>query len=256
MKRWIDFSLYSSVKIGPLLEVEVIEEIGGCEGLQVIGHAYNLLLSPQASSLAVLGDSFEGITLEDGFLKVGAATPSGRVFSYAKRENLRGFEMLGALPGSVGGLVKMNAGMKSYEIKEILEGIITARGFVPASELGLGYRSSGIDEVIFYALFKRIEGFRGELLEEFRLMRSRQPKGASFGSVFKNPVGDYAGRLIEAVGLKGVKRGGAIFSPLHANFLINEGGASFEDAHWLIKEAQKRVHEAFGIKLEPEVVIL
>lgn len=256
MKQIIDFSRYTSVKIGTPLEVEVVDEVDSCAGLTLLGHGFNLLISPNAKNLAILGKSFEGIEESGGFLQVGAATPSGKLFSFAKRADLAGFEMLGALPGSVGGLVKMNAGMKSYEIKENLEGVVTARGFIPASELGLGYRCSDISEPIFYALFKKQRGFRAERVAECRAMRANQPKGASFGSVFKNPQGDYAGRLIEAVGLKGVRRGGVGFSEEHANFLINYGDGSFDLAIGLILEAQRRVKEEFGIALVPEVVIV
>jgi UDP-N-acetylmuramate dehydrogenase len=83
-----------------------------------------------------------------------------------------------------------------------------------------------------------------------------QPKEPSAGSCFKNPVGDYAGRLIEAVGLRGFRRGGAGFSQKHANFLVNLGGATFDEAIWLIDEAKRRVLESFGIALETEIKIV
>ena len=90
----------------------------------------------------------------------------------------------------------------------------------------------------------------------FKEMRSNQPSTPSAGSCFKNPQGDYAGRLIEAVGLKGVLRGNMCFSEVHANFLVNNGDGKFEDAMWLIEEAQKRVKLKFDISLECEIVIL
>lgn len=252
----IDFSLYSSIRIGGACDVVVIDCVEHYPELQIVGHAYNLLISPAAKNLAVLGKAFEGISDEGAFLKVGAATPSGRLFSYAKKQNLAGFEMLGGLPGSVGGLVKMNAGMREYEIGAVLEGIFTADGFIPAEALALGYRSSQINSIIFYALFRKIPHFRTELLEVFAALRAKQPKEPSAGSAFKNPSGDYAGRLIEAVGLKGYQKGGAMFSPKHANFLLNTGGALFDEAFWLLSEAKRRVSEEFGILLEQEIVIL
>ena len=87
-------------------------------------------------------------------------------------------------------------------------------------------------------------------------MRSNQPSTPSAGSCFKNPEGDYAGRLIEEVGLKGLMRGSMCFSKEHANFLVNNGDGKFEDAMWLIDEAKRRVKEKFDISLECEIVIL
>ncbi|MGP1450671.1 MAG: UDP-N-acetylmuramate dehydrogenase [Wolinella sp.] len=255
MKKFIDFSRYTSIKIGGSTEVEIIDEIAKHD-FKIIGHGYNLLLSPDAKNMAILDERFSTIESSQGLLKVGAATPSARLFAFSRRENLRGFEMLGSLPGSVGGLVKMNAGMKNYEIGTILEGIITKDGFISADKLKLGYRTSMISNTIFYALFRIERGFRSELVAEFSTMRANQPKGASFGSVFKNPNGDYAGRLIESVGLKGFRRGGIGFSEKHANFMINYGGASFDEAMWLINEAKRRVNEENGIILDNEVIII
>ncbi|MDE6045475.1 MAG: hypothetical protein K2F85_08195 [Helicobacter sp.] len=87
-------------------------------------------------------------------------------------------------------------------------------------------------------------------------MRGKQPKGDIFWSAFKNPEGDFAGRLIESVGLKGVRFGNVCFSEKHANFLINTGGASFDEAKALLDEAKRRVYDSFGIALQEEVVIL
>ncbi len=255
MQKLIDFSHYTSIKIGAPILVEVLRGVAPTN-FQIIGHGYNLLVSPNAGNLAVLGECFAEIAQEGETLKVGAATKTSKLFSYAKSKNLSGFEMLASLPGSVGGIVKMNAGMKGYEIKDVLVGIITAHGFIPASKLALSYRSSDINEAIFYAIFRAIPGFKESLVRECRAMRRNQPRGASFGSVFKNPSGDYAGRMLEAVGLKGFRHGGVGFSEVHANFMINHGGATFNEAIWLINEAKRRVSEEFGMALVPEVVII
>ena len=106
------------------------------------------------------------------------------------------------------------------------------------------------------AEFKISRGFDAELAADFAAKRANQPKGASFGSCFKNPPNDAAGRLIEVAGLKGHAIGGAKFSEQHANFIINFGCASFEDVIALINLAQSRVFEEFGIELETEVVVL
>ena len=109
---------------------------------------------------------------------------------------------------------------------------------------------------MFSAKFRLKFGFDAQKDDLLKSARSNQPSGASFGSIFKNPKGDFAGRLVEAVGLKGLKKGGAMISDKHANFLINVKNASFEDAIYLIELAEKRVCDEFGLHLEREVVVI
>ena len=256
MKRVIDFSVFSSIKIGSKIEVEVIQERVPKGEYYIIGGANNLLVSKTPPKLAILGKNFDYIKEENGLLKIGAATKSGRIYSYCKKHNIGGFEYLSKLPGTLGGLLKMNAGMKNHEIKNHLQKVLMPDDYKDADELGFGYRSSNINDIAYEGIFKIEREFDNNLVEEFSKMRANQPKEPSAGSVFKNPKGDYAGRLIEAVKLKGVKKGDACFSPIHANFLINLGKATFEDAIYLINEAKRRVFEEFGIKLQEEIIIL
>ncbi len=256
MSRIIDFSKYSSIKIGTPIKVDVIREKEPLDGRFLVGGANNLLVSPTPPPLAVLGKEFDYIKEEDGFLKVGGATKSGRIFSYCKKRDIGGLEFLGKLPGTLGGLVKMNAGMKAYEIFNHLVDITLFSGIYKKEEIEFGYRFTNISEPIFEAKFEIKKGFDYSLLDEFTKMRKNQPKEPSAGSAFKNPDGDFAGRLIEAVGLKGKRVGGAMWSEVHANFLVNVEKASFEDAFTLLKEAQKRVYEKFGIELEREIIVL
>jgi UDP-N-acetylmuramate dehydrogenase len=153
-------------------------------------------------------------------------------------------------------MLKMNAGLKEYEIFNHLIEIRTQSGWIPKEELEYGYRRTSINEVVFEAAFDLEEDFSAQRLEMFAQMRSNQPNEPSAGSCFKNPPGDYAGRLIEAVGLKGKRVGAMAFSDVHANFLVNYGGGTFDDALFLIKEAQDKVLEKFGIVLQCEVAIL
>jgi UDP-N-acetylmuramate dehydrogenase len=256
MKRLIDFSKYSSIKIGTSIEVEVIEEKRDITDGFLVGGANNLLISPTPPKLYILGKEFDFIKLDGEYLKIGGATKSGRIFSFCKKHNISGLEYLGKLPGTLGGLVKMNAGMKSYEIFNNLVSVSFADREVEKKDIHYGYRYTNIDRVIFSATFRIKKGFDYTLLDEFTKMRTNQPKLPSAGSVFKNPNGDYAGRLIEAVGLKGVSKGGAMWSETHANFLVNKAKATFEDAKWLLYEAKRRVFEEFGIKLEKEIIVL
>jgi len=253
----IDFSFYSSIKIGSPLSVEVLEEEVSRGDRFIVGGANNIIVSPNASNLAILSKKYDFIEIKDAYLHIGGATPSGRIFSFAKRNGIRGFEILAKLPGKLGGLLKMNAGLKGDEISSALLGVkLGGRGFVEKCELGFGYRSSLIDDVVYKAIFEIKEGFSEELVEGYKAMRQNQPSDPSVGSCFKNPAGDYAGRLLEAAGLKGYSIGGAAFSEKHANFLINRGGASFEDAKNLIATAKKRVFEEFGVELENEVILV
>jgi len=257
VKKRIDFSRYSSIKIGPICDVEVIERIDPeYEELFLVGKANNLLLSPAPPPLAILGKNFDYIRIQEDELVVGAATPTGKVVSFCRRHDIAGFEFLAKLPGTIGGAVRMNAGVKEYEIKNVLRWIRTHKGKILAKDLGLEYRKSSIDSIVYEAGFTLQRGYSEKLRQQLLLLRSNQPKEPSAGSVFKNPPREYAGRLIEAVGLKGKKIGNMAFSPIHANFLVNLGDGKYEEAMTLIKEAKEKVLDKYGIVLQEEVIIL
>lgn len=250
----VDFSKLSYIKIGPKIEVKELFE-DNFEGETVIGRATNTLISPTPPHLAILSDKYKFINLKNT-LHVGAKTQNRVLYSFCKRNDIKGFEFLAKLPGSIGGSIKMNAGVKEYEISNNLIAIKTKSGWIEKDKIDFSYRHSDINEPIFEALFEVKKGFDHKLDEHLKTLRANQPKEPSLGSVFKNPKGDYAGRLIEAVGMKGMKRGGIMVSPLHANFFVNIGGGKFEDMIYLINEAKKRVYGEFGIELEEEIIIL
>ncbi len=258
MKKSIDFSKYLSIKIGAPILVDVIEDYSYDKSLKILGHGCNLLVSPDAHSLAVLGDRFDYIKDLGNLIEVGGACNSAKIFKFFKQNNLSGLEFLRALPGSLGGLVKMNAGMKHYEIKNILHSVCVDSEWIEAEKLGLTYRKTDINGVIFAARFKKEYGFRQEVEEMCTLMRKTHPKKPSCGSCFKNPEGDFAGRLLEAVGLRGYSYCGVGFSEAHANFLVNydRNLAGYDSALEIIRLGEKRVYEEFGIKLEKEVIII
>jgi UDP-N-acetylmuramate dehydrogenase len=156
----------------------------------------------------------------------------------------------------MGGMLAMNAGVKSYEIFNILDAIKIDGVWVEKQDIEHGYRFANLGGVATEVRFKVTKGFSKELLDELVNLRSNQPKTASAGSAFKNPEGDYAGRLIEEVGLKGVSKGAMQWSEVHANFLVNHGGGTFEEAKYLIDLAEKKVFEKFGIELKEEVQVL
>ncbi|MDR0407730.1 MAG: UDP-N-acetylmuramate dehydrogenase [Campylobacteraceae bacterium] len=257
MEKEIDFSCYTSIKIGPVKNVRLIENI---EILQkdifLIGGGNNLLISPNPPPLAMLSKKFDFIKENSDTLHVGAATLSGKLLSYAKKHNIGGFELLYKLPGTLGGIVKMNAGLKEFCISDNLKSVLTRKGWLEKKDIDFSYRNSNIGGVIYEILFEKRVGFDYKKLEIFKNMRKNQPSKPSAGSCFKNPQNDYAGRLLELVGFKGKKIGNVAFSDVHSNFLVNLGGGTYDDAITLIKEAQKAVLEKFDVKLELEIKIV
>lgn len=252
----IDFSKYTSIHIGGVHEVLVINEIGDYSDFQIIGRGNNLLIDPQSKTkFAILGENFDYIEQKENKLFVGCATKSGKLLSYAKKHNLANFEFLGKLPGNLGGLVKMNAGLKQWEIFNYLNAIKTNQGYIKKEMITYGYRYTNIDTIVYEVVFNLSSGYSNVMNEQFTQMRANQPQTPSAGSCFKNPVGDSAGRLIEQVGLKGFHKNGMAFSAKHANFLVNHGGGTYEDAIFLIQLAQQRVKKEFDIALEVEIKI-
>ena len=257
MTKNINFSKFSSFKIGSCIDVKILENCSDYdESYYLIGSCNNILISDTPPPLIKLSKKFDYIKLEDGFLHIGGATPSGKIASFCKKHDIAGFEFVSHLPGTLGGLVKMNAGLKEYEIFNRLISIKTCRYLKHKQNINFGYRYTDINNPILEATFKVEIGFDETKVSMFKKMRSNQPKEPSAGSCFKNPVGEYAGQLIQEVGLKGFRVGDMEFSNVHANFLVNHGVGKFEDAIYLIKEAQKRVYEKFGIKLELEIEVL
>jgi len=185
---------------------------------------------------------------------------------------LRGFEFAIGVPGSVGGAVYQNAGCWGKEMREVL---VEVCGFVPGAgkqkwgsqELQLGYRTSALREGALKGALvveATVQLVRGDGEEAKRLMakltaerNETQPiKTKNCGSVFKNPTGDSAGRLVQAAGLKGLRQGKAVVSTLHGNFIVNEGGATARDVATLIQRIQAEVKRRFNAELEPEVELV
>lgn len=253
--RTIDFTKYSSIKIGPTLDVLVINEIGDYSDYQVIGRANNLLISSKAPKFAILGEEFDYIRKEGNLLYVGCATTSGKLLTYVRKNNIANLEFLAKLPGNLGGLVKMNAGLKSWEVFNYIHSIKTKDGYIKKEDVNYSYRHTELNTIVYEVVFNIEEGFSKDKLKEFNKMRDNQPHIPSAGSCFKNPENDYAGRLIEAVGLKGYKIGNMSFSQEHANFLVNLGGGTYEEAVEIINLAKSRIKDQFNIDIEEEVII-
>ncbi len=255
--KTIDFSKYSSIKVGQEVEVLMLEKDDTPPSDRyLIGGANNILISPNPPQLMMLSKDFAYITEEGDMLEIGAAMPTGRILSYTKKHNIAGFEFCSKLPGTLGGMLAMNAGVKDYEVFNILDSVEIDGVWVNKEDIPHGYRFANLDGVATAARFKKKEGFSQTLLDSLLNMRSNQPSTPSAGSAFKNPEGDYAGRLIEEVGLKGLKKGGMQWSDMHANFLVNVGGGTFEEAKYLIDLAKEEVLKHCAVTLKEEVKIL
>ncbi len=180
--------------------------------------------------------------------------------------NYAGVGALTGIPGSVGGAIYMNAGTVNGSTCEMMASVdvLGAAGqrCIPMEESLYGYRRQGFcgkGDVILGGVFAFApsEEDQKAVYDHYIDRRRRtQPQGKCCGSVFKNPENEHAGRLIEACGLKGARRGGARISPKHANFIMNESGATSEDIRWLITHAKAAVREKFNIVLEEEVRII
>lgn len=234
----------------------MIEEFDYPKERYILGHCNNVLIGPDHPPLMMLGKAFDYIKIEDKLLCIGGATSGGRVLSFCKKHDIAHFELLPKLPGSIGGMIKMNAGLKEFEIFNHLHSIITEKGELLKKDIPHGYRWTDFEGLVFEARFEIEYGFDEEQLEMFKNMRDNQPNDPSAGSCFVNPKGDAAGRLIEEAGLKGHRIGDMAFSEKHANFLVNLGEGTFDEALQLIRLAQKKVAERSGIELEPEIIII
>lgn len=246
------------------------------EGIELgmVGSGSNLLVADEGfRGLALkLDRELAAVDHEGERLLCGGGARLPSAATKAAGWGLAGLEFGVNIPGTVGGAVKMNANAYGGQLAEVLEwvDVCTAQGLDrrPPEQLGFGYRSSnlGADEVVAVASFRLESGDPETIKATMAAMRERrheaQPSGIkTFGSTFKNPEderaqGRTAGQLLEATGCRGLAIGGARFSPKHANFVENTGDASTADVLELMAAGRRRVHERFGVELEPEVQLL
>src|SRR5713101_7994617 len=257
--------------------VEAIERIiAGCVEREIpyllLGAGTNLLIADAGVEGLVVRVVNREHSIEGVRVRAGAGLKMLRLARIVADANLRGFEFAIGVPGTVGGAVYQNAGCWGRELREVL---IEARGFQPGADqrtwspkdLQLGYRTSALRDGPLHGslvIDATIKLERGDGEEAKRLMakltnerNQTQPiKTKNCGSVFVNPPGDSAGRLVQAAGLKGTRQGAAVISQLHGNFIVNEGGATAADVAKLINHARAEVMRRFGIELVPEVELV
>jgi UDP-N-acetylmuramate dehydrogenase len=207
--------------------------------------------------------------LRDARVYANAGVAAPKVARFAALHQLAGAEFLAGIPGTVGGALAMNAGCYGSETWDVVEKAVTidrsgALHERAKSEFEIGYRHCrSPQEEWFVGAFFRLpagdgDASRARIKELLAKRIATQPLSLpNAGSVFRNPPGDHAARLIESCGLKGLERGGARVSEKHANFIVNpKGAARAADIEWLILEVQRKVHELRGVKLIPEVRIV
>jgi len=243
---------------------------GSAVPLLVIGKGSNLLVADRGwDGLCVhLGDTFASIEIEALGVVAGGATAYPVLARRTAIAGLTGMEWAVGIPGSVGGAVRMNAGGHGAETRDRLVSarIADLRAGVdrwsPASELHLAYRHSSItpSQLVVAARFALDKGDASEsavrIAEIVRWRRENQPGGQNGGSVFTNPPGDSAGRLIDAAGLKGLRIGSASVSEKHANFIQADPSGSADDVRRLVEAVQRAVTARLGVDLDIELQLV
>ncbi|HYB53486.1 MAG TPA: UDP-N-acetylmuramate dehydrogenase [Thermoanaerobaculia bacterium] len=238
-----------------------------------------LALLGMGSNVLVADEGFPGavVRLEGDFLKVavegekveaGGGAALGGVCTAAARAGLSGLEAISGIPSSIGGAVRINAGAYGGEIFDALESVrlVSRRGErreASAASITHGYRWTELcdsGEIVSKATLALRRAPREQIEEKTRAVAEKRrgalPAEPNAGSVFKNPPGDYAGRLIEACGLKGAREGEAEVSARHANVIVNRGDARARDVLALMRKMRDSVRDRFGITLSPEVEML
>ncbi|NOU76125.1 UDP-N-acetylmuramate dehydrogenase [Paenibacillus sp. LMG 31458] len=237
----------------------------------VIGRGSNLLVSDKGIRGVVikLGNALETLRFDGAMVYAGGSYSFIKLSVLAAKEGLTGLEFASGIPGSVGGAVYMNAGAHGSDVSRILkqaEVILDTGELVTmqAEDLQYAYRHSILQTmpgIVTEAVFELQVGERKEIAGAMAAYRDRRLRTqplqlACAGSVFRNPEGGFAAKLIEEAGLKGKRVGGAEISKLHANFIVNTGDATAEDVLTLIGEVQLIVQNQYGISLVPEVLMM
>jgi UDP-N-acetylmuramate dehydrogenase len=284
VKENVSLAPYTSARIGGpadiLITVESADELARTIKLLrkqeidhiLLGGGSNVLVSDRGVRGVVVLNRAKGVRFHNGG-QPAVMVESGVIFSnLANRcaaKGLSGLEWAATVPGTIGGAVYGNAGAFGGEIAGSLiwAELLTDKGSekFTAEQLGYGYRTSilkrgELDAVVLSAELKLQNSTKDAVtatIEQFSAHRkATQPPGASMGSMFKNPNGDYAGKLIETAGLKGTRIGNAEISPVHGNFFLNHGATKADDIRALIELVMKTVKEKHGVDLELEVELV
>ena len=235
----------------------------------ILGKGSNLLVSDDGIEGAViaLDGVFKDVTVDGETITAGAGVSLSKVCTVAAEHSLAGLEFAYGIPGSVGGAVYMNAGAYGGEMKDVVAEVTYltpdgAVGTLAGDQLAFGYRTSAFKHNHYIILSTKYtlthgdrEAIQTRMDDVMNRRRTKQPlEYPSAGSVFKRPVGAFAGTLIEQCGLKGASVGGAQVSEKHAGFIINAGGATCADVQALVRQVQDTVLRETGYALECEII--
>jgi len=238
--------------------------------LALLGMGSNILVADEGfpGYVVRLEGDFLRVTIDGERVRAGGGAALGGVCAAAARAELSGIEAISGIPSSIGGAVRINAGAYGGEIFDVLETLRLGsrsgeRRAVDASQIRHAYRNTELVEsrdIVSEAVLKLTRAPKEQIEAKTRSVAEKRrgvlPSEPNAGSVFKNPKDDYAGRLIEACGLKGRTSGGALISPRHANVIVNTGGARARDVLELMRAMRDAVAEKFSVTLVPEVELL
>lgn len=237
---------------------------------RVIGRGSNLLVTDEGIDGVIikLGNGLDHLEIRDEQVLVGGGYSLIKLATLISKKGLSGLEFAGGIPGSVGGAVFMNAGAHGSDISQILvrAHILFPDGtlkWINKENMGFSYRTSRLQEekgICLEAIFQLKKGDKEKIVAEMQKNKDyrRQSQPLNYpcaGSVFRNPLPNYAGQLVEKAGLKGFRIGGAQISPQHGNFIVNINNATAKDVLDLIKYVKDTVYDKFQIKMETEVEI-
>lgn len=275
---------YTTMKIGG--PADLLIEPSSLESLQsamqviqnhgvswrAIGRGSNLLVSDQGIDGVVikLGNGMDHLEIKDDEITVGGGHSLVSLSTMISKKGLSGLEFASGIPGSVGGAVYMNAGAHGSDMSKILKKahILFEDGkieWLSNDEMEFSYRTSVLQKkrpgIVLEAVFQLTKGDRAEIVAEMQKNKDYRKETQPWnypcaGSIFRNPLPHYAGKLIESAGLKGYQIGGAKISELHGNFIVNAGNAKAEDVLALIDHVKKTIHQLYQIKMETEVEII
>ena len=243
---------------------------GDSAPIALLGMGSNVLAADEGFPGYVirLDGEFLAVRIEGDVVEAGGGAALGGVCAAAARAELSGLEAISGIPSSIGGAVRINAGAYGGELFDVLESarLVSRNGdarTAAASEISHGYRWTKLcdtGEIVASARMRLTPAPREAIAAKTRTVADKRrgalPSEPNAGSVFKNPPGEFAGRLIEACGLKGVRSGGAEISPRHANVIVNTGGATAADVLTLMERMRDEVSARFAITLSPEVEML
>lgn len=239
---------------------------------QAIGRGSNLLISDKGIEGAVvrLGTGLDQLQIKETEITVGGGHSLISLATIISKKGISGLEFASGIPGSVGGAVYMNAGAHGSDISKVLKmaHILFEDGtfeWLSNEEMEFSYRTSILQKkrrgVLVEATFKLSYGNRSEIVAEMQKNKDYRKETQPWnfpcaGSIFRNPLPNYAGKLIEAAGLKGFSIGGAKISEMHGNFIVNVGNAKAEDVHNLIQHVKETIYRLYEVKMETEVEII